>query len=157
MKRFLALALAALAITSTAAFAADNSLGSWKLNAEKSKYSPGPLPVKSLSQTREADADGVKVTTTGETASGASINSGYTAKFDGSPASVSGQGAPYDSISIKQVNANTFTYETKNSSTKYRAHGRMVVSAGGKTLTMKASGTDAEGKPMTVTLVFEKQ
>ena len=157
MKRFLALALAALAITSTAAFAADNSLGSWKLNAEKSKYSPGPLPVKSLSQTREADGDGVKATTTGERADGSPINATYTAKFDGSPASVSGQGAPYDSISIKQVNANTFTYETKNSSTKYRAHGRMVVSAGGKTLTMKASGTDAEGKPMTVTLVFEKQ
>ena len=157
MKRFLTLALAALAIASTAAYGADNSLGSWKLNAEKSKYSPGPLPVKSLSQTREADADGVKVTITGETSGGASINGSYTAKLDGSPASVSGRGAPYDSISLKQVNANTFTYETKNSSTKYRAHGRMVVSAGGKTLTMKASGTDSEGKPMTVTLVFEKQ
>ena len=158
MQRFLKLALATLAITSaTVAFAADNSLGTWKLNTAKSKYSPGPLPVKSLSTTREADGDGVKATTTGERPDGSAINATYTAKFDGSPASVTGQGAPYDTISLKQVNANTFTYETKNSTTKYAAHGRLVVSKDGKTMTMKASGTDAEGKPMTVTLVYEKQ
>lgn len=158
MQRFFKLALATLAIASaTVALAADHSLGTWKLNVEKSKYSPGPLPVKSLSTTREADGDGVKATTTGERADGSAINATYTAKFDGSPASVSGQGAPYDTISIKQVNAGTFTYETKNSSTKYHATGRLVVSKDGKTMTMKGSGTDAEGKPMTVTLVYEKQ
>jgi len=158
MQRFLKLALATLAITSAAtAFAADNSLGSWRLNAEKSKYSPGPLPVKTLSTTREADGDGVKVTTTGERADGSSINTTYTAKFDGSSASVSGQGAPYDSISLKKVNDNTFTYETKNSANKYQAHGKLTVSSDGKTMTMKAKGTDADGKPISVTLVYEKQ
>lgn len=158
MKRLLTLALATLAITSTAAaFAADNSLGTWKLNVSKCKYSPGPLPVKSLTAVREAAGDGVKVTTTGERSDGTAVNSSYTAKFDGSPASLSGQGAPYDSISLKQVDANTFTYETKNSTTKYSAHGRLVVSHDGKTITMTAKGTDAEGKPMTVTLVYDKQ
>ena len=116
MKRLLILALAALAVTSTAtAFGADNSLGTWKLNVSKSKYSPGPLPVKSLTTTREAAGDGVKVTTTGERSDGTAVNSTYTAKFDGSPSSLSGQGAPYDTISLRQVDANTFTYETKNS------------------------------------------
>ena len=158
MQRLFKLALATLAITSTAvAFAADNSLGSWKLNVEKSKYSPGPLPVKSLATTREADGDGVKVSTTGERADGSAINTTYTAKFDGSPASVSGQGAPYDTISLKQVNANTFTYETKNSTNKYHVRGRLVVSADGKSFTMKGTGTDATGKPLTVSLVFDKQ
>ena len=158
MQRIFKLALATLAITSTvAAFAADHSLGTWKLNVEKSKYSPGPLPVKSLSTTREADGEGVKATTIGERSDGSPINASYSAKFDGSPASVSGQGAPYDTISIKQVNANTFTYKTKNSTNKYRASGRLVVSKDGKTMIMKGSGTDAEGKPMAVTLVYEKQ
>ena len=158
MQRFFKLALATLALTTTvAAFAADNSLGTWKVNVEKSKYTPGPFPVKSLSSTREADGDGVKVTTTGERADGSSINTTYTAKFDGSSASVSGQGAPYDSISLKKVNDNTFTYETKNSANKYQAHGKLTVSADGKTLTMKAKGTDAEGKPISVTLVYDKQ
>src|SRR5579863_9736756 len=105
MKRLLTFALATLVITSTtAAFAADHSLGTWKLNPAKSKYSPGPLPVKTLTAVREAADNGVKVTTTGERADGAAINSTYTAKYDGSPASVSGQ-APYDTISLKQVNA----------------------------------------------------
>jgi hypothetical protein len=45
----------------------DNSLGTWKLNMEKSKFSPS-APVKSLTATREATNDGVKVTTTGERA-----------------------------------------------------------------------------------------
>ncbi len=158
MQRFLTLALAALAITSTTvAFAADNSLGTWKLNVGKSKYSPGPLPVKSLTAVREAADNGVKVTTTGERSDGSAINTTYTAKFDGTPASLSGQGAPYDTLSLKQVDANTFTYETKSSTTKYTAHGRLVVSKDGKTMTVKASGTDAEGKPMTVTLLYEKQ
>lgn len=158
MKRSLTLALAALTIASTAvAFAADNSLGTWKLNVSKSKYSPGPLPVKSLTATREAAEGGVKVTTTGERSDGSAINTTYMSKFDGSPATVFGQGAPYDSISLKEVNSGTFTYETKNSTNKYHATGRLVVSKDGKTLTMSAKGTDAEGKPMTVTLVYDKQ
>src|SRR5579859_1980958 len=157
MKRLLTFALATLVIASTsAAFGADHSLGTWKLNPEKSKYSPGPLPVKSLTAVREAADNGVKVTTTGERSDGTAINTTYTAKFDGSPASLSGQGAPYDTVSLKQVNANTFTYETKNSATKYHANGRLTVSADGKTLTTKAKGTDAEGKPISVTLVYDK-
>ena len=158
MKRLLTFALATLVITSTAAaFAADNSLGTWKLNPAKSKYSPGPFPVKSITAVREAADNGVKVTTTGERSDGSAINTTYTAKFDGSSASLSGQGAPYDTISLKQVNANTFTYETKNSATKYHATGKLVVSSDGKTMTMKAKGTDANGKPMDVTLVYDKQ
>jgi hypothetical protein len=46
MKNFLTRALIALAITTFAALGADNSVGTWKLNVEKSKYSPTPMPVK---------------------------------------------------------------------------------------------------------------
>ena len=158
MKKLLTLALATLAITSTvAAFGADNSLGTWKLNAEKSKYTPGALPLKSLTMVREADGDGVKVTNTGERPDGSAINSSYTAKYDGSPASVSGQGAPYDTVSMKQVNANTFTWDAKSSSGKFTSHGKVAVLSDGKTMTLKAKGTDADGKPVNITLVFEKQ
>lgn len=158
MKRLLTLALAALAITSTsAAFGADNSLGTWKLNVEKSKFIPGPVPLKSLTMVREAAGDGVKVNITAERTNGASVTADYTAKYDGSPASVSGGGAPYDSASIKKVNANTFTWDAANSTTKYHSHGRIVISPDGKTMTLRAKGTGADGKPMAVTLVYEKQ
>ena len=112
-------------VTAIGAFAADNSLGTWKLNMEKSKFSPS-TPVKSLSTAREASDGGVKVTTTGEQASGTAINSSYVAKYDGSESAVTG--APYDSISIKQVNANTFTYSAKKKDGKYSVTGRSVVS-----------------------------
>ena len=158
MKRLLTFALATLVITSTAAaFGADNSLGTWKLNPEKSKYSPGPLPVKSITSVREAADNGVKVTNTGERADGTAINATYTAKFDGSPASVSGEGAPYDTITLKQVNANKFTYAAKNSTTKYNVHGAIEISSDGKTMTFKVKGTDKDGKPMTSELVYDKQ
>jgi len=103
-------ALAVLAITTVAVLGADNSIGTWKVNIAKSKYTPAPIPVKSLTSVREAAPDGVKVTNTGEKADGSAINASYTAKYDGSAAAVTGSGSPYDSISIKQVNANSFTY-----------------------------------------------
>jgi len=158
MQRLLTFALATLVITSAAAaFGADNSLGTWKLNAEKSKYSLGPLPVKSITSVREAAGDGVKVTNTGERADGTAINATYTAKYDGSPASVSGQGAPYDTVTLKQVNANKFSYEAKNGTTKYNVHGEIEVSRDGKTMTFKVKGTDRDGKSMTSELVYDKQ
>ena len=156
MKKLLTLALATLAFT-VSAYGADNSLGTWKLNTDKSKYTPGALPLKSLTVVREAAGDGVKVTNTGERPDGAAINTTYTAKYDGSPSPVSGQGSPYDTVSMKQINAGTFSWDAKSSNSKFTSHGRIVVSSDGKTMTMRAKGTDPEGKPVTITLVYDKQ
>ncbi len=157
MKRIFRRALVISAIAAVAALGADNSIGTWKVNAEKSKSTPAPLVVKSLTSVRAAVPGGVKVTNSGERADGAAINATYTAKYDGSASAVTGSGAPYDSISVKQVNANTFTYEAKNANSKYHATGRMVISADGKTMTSTSKGTNANGEPMTMTLVYEKQ
>src|SRR4051812_45574411 len=54
MRTILAKAFVALAITTVGALGADNSLGTWKLNTETSKFTPGPSPVKSLTVAREA-------------------------------------------------------------------------------------------------------
>ena len=64
---------------------------------------------------------------------------------------------PPDKNKDEQKAANTFTYEAKNSKTKYRASGRTVISGDGKTMTTTASGVDADGKPMTLKLVYDKQ
>jgi hypothetical protein len=106
---------------------------------------------------RAAVPGGVKVSIAGERADGTRIKATYTAKYDGSPAAVTGSGAPYDSIAIKQVDANTFTYEAKQSNGKYQASGRIVVSSDGKTMTTTAKGTNGEGQPSDLTLVYEKQ
>ena len=158
MRKVFSLALFALVITTAvSAWGADNSLGSWKANMAKSKYTPAPWPVKSLTVTREAAPGGVKVTNSGMRTDGSAINSTYTATYDGSSSEVTGEGSPYDSISVKQGDGNTFTYEAKNSKTKYRASGRTVISGDGKTMTTNASGVDADGKPMTLKIVYDKQ
>jgi hypothetical protein len=156
MRKILKISLG-LAITTTVAFAADNSLGTWKLNIEKSKYNPAPFPLKSLTVARETSDGGVRVTISGERSDGTPVNASYTTKYDGSPSSVSGSGTPYDTISIKQANANTFTDERKKTGTPYKGTGRTVISNGGKTMTLSTKGTNAEGKPYAGTLVFDKQ
>jgi hypothetical protein len=156
MRTILTKALFALAITTIAALGADNTIGTWKLNVEKSKYTGAPMPVKSLTITREASADGVTQTTTGELANGTAINASYTAKYDGKDVQVTGN-SPYDTIAIKQVNANTLTDERKKTGGAYKATGRAVVSNGGKTMTTTSKGTNADGKAFTSTFVFDKQ
>ena len=143
-----------VAMAAIGVYAADNSLGTWKLNMEKSKFSPS-APVKSLTSTREASDGGVKVTTTGERADGVAIDSSYTAKYDGSEAEVTG--APFDAISIKQVNANTFTLSERKKDGKLSMRGRSVVAKDGKTMTSTLRGTNADGKPYSATMVWEKQ
>jgi hypothetical protein len=155
MRTALTRAVVALAITTVTAFGADNSIGTWKLNVAKSKYSPGPLPVKSLTIKREALDGGVRVTNTGERPDGAQINGSYTAKYDGKEVPVSGE--PYDTIAVRQVNANTFTDERRKTGGPYKATGRVVVSKSGKTMTVTIKGTGTDGKVFTATFVDEKQ
>jgi hypothetical protein len=158
MRKMFSLALAVLAIvTPLAALGADNSLGTWKANIGASKYTPAPWPVKSLTVVREAASGGVKVTTSGERTDGSAINTSYMANYDGTPGGVTGKGAPYNTVSLKQVDANTFNYEAKNTTGKYRASGHIVISSDGKTMTMTATGMDADGNEMTLTLVYDKQ
>jgi hypothetical protein len=150
------IALAIAALGALGALGADNTIATWKLNVEKSKYTPAPMPVKSLTVTREASDGGVKVTTTGEQADGTAINGSYTAKYNGTDVQVTGN-APYDTIAIKQVNANTLTDARKKTGGKYQGTSRAVISKDGKTMTTTTKGTNAAGKAFTSTFVFDKQ
>jgi hypothetical protein len=156
MRTILSKALVAFAITCVAALGADNTLGTWKLNVEKSKYTPAPMPIKSLTVIREASDGGIKQTTTGERADGTKIQATYTAKYDGKDVQVTGN-SQYDTIAIKQVNANTLTDERKKTGGPYKATGRTVISNGGMTMTTTTKGTNADGKEFTQILVLDKQ
>jgi hypothetical protein len=145
-----------LTVAALNAFGADNTLGAWKLNVEKSKYTPAPMPVKSLNITREASDGGLKQTTTGERADGTAINGSYTAKYDGKDVPVTGT-TPYNTIAIKQINANTQTEERKNSGNLYKATMRTVISNGGKIMTATGKGTEPNGKEFTLVFIFDKQ
>lgn len=147
----------ALAATSMTVSAADNSLGTWKRNIAKSKSStPVANPYKSQTTVRSAANGGVKVTSTGERMDGTATNATYTLKYDGVAVPVTGS-ASFDSMSVKQIDANTFTNETKKTGGKYQTTGKTVISKDGKTMTVTQKGTDADGKPISFTIVYDKQ
>ena len=146
-----------LAIAAFDAFGADNTLGTWKLNVAKSQSTPAAaVPFKSLSITREASDGGVKQTSTGERADGTAMNAGYTAKYDGKDVPVAGNPS-WDTIAIKQVNANTLTEDRKKTGGPYKATVHTVISNSGKTMTVTVKGTNADGKEFTQVSVFDKQ
>jgi hypothetical protein len=145
-----------VAIAAIGLFGADNSIGTWKRNVAKSKITPeAKNPIKSLTFVYEASDGGVKRTVTGERQDGTAIKSSSTVKYDGKEYPVTG--STWDTISIKQIDANTFTSETKKTGGKYHATSRMVISKDGKTMTTTTKGTNAEGQPFTGTAVYDKQ
>lgn len=156
MRRALTLAFALAAIAMTA-LAADNTLGTWKYNTAKSKPAQGNSPITNAMETREASNGGARGTVKGERADGTKIDAMIDGKYDGKPVMVMGTGLAFDTVTVKQINANTIAEERSKQGTKYHASVRIVVSADGKTLTATTKGTNADGKPITATVVWDKQ
>jgi hypothetical protein len=156
MKSSLRIAIAWCAIT-TGAFCADNTLGTWKLNPEKSKPPAGQSRITSLTIIREAAPGGVTVTGKGEREDKSKIDTSYTAKYDGKEVDISGSGLPYDTIAIKQVDANTLTDVRSKKGGPYKATGTWAVSTTGKTATLTTKGTGPDGKPFRGVSVYDKQ
>ena len=144
----LALALATVAI------AADAHDGTWKVNVAKSKYNSGPAP-KSLVTKREAQANGIKTIFDGVDADGKALHYEYTAKLDGKDYPVVGN-PDFDSIMLKQVDANTIDWVLKKSGKEIR-RGQTVYSKDGKTRTQTEKGKNAKGQDYNDAVVYEKQ
>jgi hypothetical protein len=135
----------------------NSSIGTWKMNAEKSKFSPVPAP-KSLTITLEAQGDGVKSSSEATAADGTSTSWSYTANYDGKDNPTTGTGVPggADTISLKRISANK-TESTLKKGGKVVRTARLMVSKDGKVMKIVAKGSDADGKPSSVVLVLDKQ
>ncbi len=155
MQRIAAKLIFGVAITVLGMFAADNSIGTWKYNPDKSKPASSTM-FKNRTDVREATPDGgVKVTRTEVLKTGASSNGTFTFKYDGKeyPAT----GTRFDTISAKQLDANTTNWEVKKTDGKMHQKAHNVVSKDDKTMTVTITGTDAEGKAAPGTYVYDKQ
>ncbi len=139
------------------AFCADNTLGTWKLNAAKSKAAAGQSPIKSLTVMRVAAGDAVKVSVKGEREDGAKIDAGYTAKYGGKAVKMTGSGLPYDTLALKQVDADTVTDTRSKKGGKYKGTGTFAVAKDGKSATLSTKGTGADGKPFEAMTAYDKQ
>jgi hypothetical protein len=137
--------------------AEDNPLiGSWKLNLEKSKYSPGPAP---RSLTLNFVADGANLTNTAEgiDAQGKATKSVFAHIYDGKPHPTTGvAGGLYDSSTYTRIDAHTVNF-VRSKDGKTVQTGSIVLSADGKTLTVTTEGTGPDGQPIHNVAVYEKQ
>jgi hypothetical protein len=156
MKRVLGMIFAMLTIVAIA-LGADNTLGTWKFSAGKSKQAPGVSRITNLTVTREPTDGGAKISAKGERADGSKIENSYAPKYDVKEVAATGTGLTWDTVAIKQVSANTLTEERSKKGGRYHSTVREVVSPDGKTMTATARGTDANGKAFTAVAVFDKQ
>jgi len=153
--RVIALALA-LVVPMLAQHGTQNAaVGTWKQLLSKSKYSPGPAPTIPTTVKIESVEGGEKVSVDGVGADGKATSYAYTVKYGGTPTSVTG--SPYgDMVAFKKRNdrevAQTYTRNGNVSRTSMR-----TVSKDGKTLTIAAKGTTANGQKYDNVTLFEKQ
>jgi hypothetical protein len=155
MKRMICLLTFAVlfAAASTCLAADDANLGTWKLNEAKSKFSPGAP--KNTSVVYEAAGDNIKVTVDGVGADGKPSHNEWTGKFDGKDYPLTGDPSA-DTRSYKKIGARTLELTNKMGG-KLVVSGKIIISADGKSRTVSVSGTDASGKKITSTAVYDKQ
>ena len=125
------------------ATAAKNMAGTWKLDAAKSKYSPGPTP-KSQVAVLEAVDGGMKVVSDRVEADGKKVHFEWTAKFDGKDYPVTGD-AGRDAVSVKKVDDYTLDITNKKGG-KVTTMIHAVYAKDGKSRTETVTGTDAQGR-----------
>ncbi len=154
--RAIALTVATVAlcfVAATLCFAADANIGSWKLNEAKSKFAPGSS--KNITVVYEEVGDNVKVTIDGTDGAGKPTHNEWTGKVDGKDYPVTGD-SNADARSLKKVDDHTWVVSVKKDG-KVTITGRIVVSADGKARTVTTTSTDAMGKKVKNTAVYDKQ
>ena len=152
----IALALiAALMCVSPALYAADNQVGTWKLNLAKSKYDPASLAPKSTTAKLEAVADGIKATVDTVNSENKQIHYEFTAKYDGKDYPITGD-PTRDRISYKRFDDYTFESVSKKAG-KVTVTTRNVYARDGKSRTLTMTGTNDKGQKVSNTTVWDKQ
>ncbi len=152
------IAVAAMLLVALAAYvsiaAADEQSGTWKMNAAKSKYSPGPAP-KELTVKIEADENHIKLNADGTNGDGTPLHVEYDAKFDGKDYPATGL-PNADSVSVKRLKGGGIESQQKKGGQVVMTISS-VISKDGKTRTSTWRGKDAQGHEVHNVVVLEKQ
>ena len=137
-----------------AALAANQIAGTWKLNVAKSKYTGIPAPKASI-VTYTPQGQGWKYDAKGTTADGQPSNITFVYDKDGAESMMTGN--PYaDTITIQKGNTDSSTAIFKRGG-KAIGTAKRTISPNGKTMTVSASLTLADGKKASYTAVYDKQ
>jgi len=153
-----AVAFLALATVAAAQSKDDPSLGTWRLNVAKSKFTPGP-PIKGDTRSYEVNDEGWLIVTT-ETIQPDGTHTGvrFAAKFDGKAYPQIGRFAPTVTlITYEPVDRVTLKYTQRDTSGKVLSTNTRTVSTDSKTMTIEQRSTDANGRPVVNVELFERQ
>jgi hypothetical protein len=139
----------------SSAFAQSELVGTWKLNVEKSKFSPGPGPKASV-LTYEAVGEALKVTNEGMNAQGNPTKSTF-GPFanDGKPSPVTGV-PDFNESTYKKIDDTTVEF-IRLKDGKEVQRGTRALSADRKTMTFSTKGVNASGQQIDNVVVYEKQ
>jgi hypothetical protein len=147
------LCLLALLVSATPLFAADPFVGTWTLNAAKTKYTTG-TPPKNITLVIEEQGPNLQVTATGTSSDGSPISVKFTIPESGGKGSV--QQGDANGITSKRVSANVRDNSYTKDGKEIRSR-HIVISKDGKTMTSKVKGTNPNGSPVDGTDVYDKQ
>jgi hypothetical protein len=149
----IAVAIAFFATTVVCA-AADTTVGTWKLNGSKSRYTP-------LAQARyetitiESVGDNMKITLEGTDSAGKKVRAEWTGKYDGKDYPVTG--SP-DIDSLAYTKTDDLHYKSTNKRAgKVMGTAEIVYSPDGKNRTVTSDGSNVKGEEIRATAVYDKR
>jgi hypothetical protein len=128
----------------------DPHIGTWVLDLKQSSFATGTTP-KSQTSVYSIVGQGIKVATTTVNAGG-TVNSEYTANFDGKDYPVKGN-PDWDTAALKKVDARTIEF-TRKKGGKVVQNARSVVAADGKSRTVTVTGVNAQGQKLNTKSVW---
>jgi hypothetical protein len=152
-KFMIGLSILGLGLIAGQAAAGDNWVGTWKMNAAKSKVGPNAMRTQTLKF--ETTADGIKLTSDSTDPDGKALHGSYTSKFDGKDVPWAGNPMA-DTASPRRIDANRYENVWKLAA-KVTITSKVSVSKDGKTLTIHQKGTDAKGAAIDSVAVYDRQ
>jgi hypothetical protein len=140
---------------SSAAFASPNNwVGSWKLNAAKSKFSSEAVS-RAETLKFESTSAGIKLTSDGTDGQGKAMHGEYTSNFDGKD--VAWTGNPTADVACpKRIDDSSYENVWKLAG-KQTMKSVVVVSNDNKTLTVTQTPSGAQGEAKSSVAVYDRQ
>jgi hypothetical protein len=138
-------------------WAADPSVGTWKLNVAKSKFSgtsTGPTKEGTV-VVRELGTDEFELTSSGTAANGSKTSGKETWPQKGGV--VKSSSAAAGESDVVTMIAPGEWYDTTMQNGKQTGFIHSSISKDGKTMTAHVKGTDTQGKPYEHMIIFERQ
>ncbi len=141
-------------LTSTAQ-APQGLAGTWKVNLAKSTYSPGPAPKTQTSIWSAVPGGGWTSIVDGVDGAGKPTHTQQVTMFDGKAVELKGAPVP-TTRAFSRIDDRGYQFVDRVNG-KVTTTTRVTIAADGKTRTNVATGTNADGKPVNNTVVWDRQ